>query len=113
MQHVSEEIVVAIPPAAVVKRDQEQVPSIQRLQHGLAATLPGDGIAQWTAQSAEDGGLQQEGLDVIGLTLQNFLNQVVDDVAVIPREAGNKAGDVVSPLHRERRQLERGDPALG
>jgi hypothetical protein len=30
----------------VVERDQEQVPSIQRLQHGLATTLSGDGIAQ-------------------------------------------------------------------
>src|SRR3712207_7720360 len=30
-----------------------------------------------------------------------------------PREAGDEAGDVVSPLHRERRQLEPRDPAFG
>ena len=54
LQHVGEEMVVAIPPAAVVERDQEQVPPVQRLQHGLAAILPGDGIAQRTAQPAQD-----------------------------------------------------------
>ena len=113
LQHVGEELVVAIPPAAVIERDQEQVPPIQRLQHGLAATLPGDGIAQRTAQPTQDRGLQQEGLDTFGLTLQHLLAQVVDDVTIIAREAGDEAGDVVSPLHRQRRQLERGDPALG
>ena len=51
--------------------------------------------------------------DLVGLTLQDLLDQVVDDVAVVPGEAGDEAGDVVSPLHRERRQLERGDPAFG
>ena len=113
LQHVGKEVVVAIPPAAVVERDQEQVPSVQRLQHGLAAVLPGDGIAQRAAQPVQDGGLQQEGPDTVGLTLQDLLDQVVDDVAVIAGEAGDEAGDVVSTLHRERRQLERGDPALG
>jgi hypothetical protein len=38
-------MVVAIPPAAVIQRNQEQVPPVQRLQHALATTLPGDGIA--------------------------------------------------------------------
>ena len=50
---------------------------------------------------------------MFGLTLQDLLDQVVDDVAVVPGEAGDEAGDVVAPLHRERRQLERGDPAFG
>ena len=113
LQHVSEQMVVAIPPAAVIERDQEQVPPVQRLQHRLAATLPGDGIAQRTAQPAQDGGLQQEGVDTFGLTRQHLLGQVVDDVTIIAREAGDEAGDVVSALHRQRRQLERGDPALG
>jgi hypothetical protein len=68
LQHVCEQMVVAIPPAAGVERDQEQVPSIQRLQHALAATLPGHRIAEWAAQPAQNGGLQQKGLDPIGLT---------------------------------------------
>ena len=50
---------------------------------------------------------------MLGLALQDLLDQVVDDVPVVPGEAGDEAGDVVSPLHRERRQLERGDPPFG
>ena len=50
---------------------------------------------------------------MVGLTLQDLFDQVVDDVAVVPGEARDEAGDVVPSLHRERRQLERGDPALG
>jgi hypothetical protein len=39
-------MVVSVPPAAVVEGNQEQVSSIESLQHGLAAVLTGDGIAQ-------------------------------------------------------------------
>ena len=39
---------------------------VQRLQHGLAAALPGDRIAQRTAQPGQDRGLQQEGPDPSG-----------------------------------------------
>ena len=58
LQHIGKQPVVAIPPAAVIQGDQEQVPAVQRLQHGLAAALPGDRIAQRTAQPAQDRGLQ-------------------------------------------------------
>ena len=113
LQDVREELVIAIPPAAVIKRNQEQVLSLQRHQLGLAAVLTGDGIAQRAGQPVQDGGLQQEVADMLGLALQDLLGEVVDDVPVIPGEAVDEAGDVVSPLHRERRQLERGDPPFG
>ena len=50
---------------------------------------------------------------MFGLPMQDLFDQVVDDVAVVPREARDEAGDIVAPLHRERRQLESGDPAFG
>ena len=65
------------------------------------------------AQPIQDRGLQQEVPDVVGLTLQDLLDQVVDDVPVVAGEARDEAGDVVAALHRERRQLERRDPPLG
>ena len=64
-------------------------------------------------EPVQDRGLQQEAPDLFGLTLQDLLDQVVDDVPVVPGEARDEARDIVAPLHRERRQLERGDPALG
>ena len=112
-QHVGEEVVVAVPPAAVVERDQEQVPPVQRLQHGPATAVAGDGITQRTAEPVQDGGLQKEALDRVGLPLQHLLDQVVDDVPRVSCEAGDEAADVVPALHRQRRQLEGRDPALG
>ena len=50
---------------------------------------------------------------MIGLALQHLLDQVVDDVPVIPCEAGDEPGDIVAPPHRQRRQLKRGDPPFG
>ena len=51
--------------------------------------------------------------DVVGLALQDLLDEVVDDVAVVAGEARDEPGDVVAALHRQRRELERGDPAFG
>ena len=49
---------------------------------------------------------------MVGLPCQDLLDQVVDDVPVVAGEAGDEAGDVGSSLHRQRRQLQRGDPPL-
>ena len=73
----------------------------------------GHGIAERACQPVQDRGVQQEAPDLLGLTLQDLLDEVVDDVAVVPSESCDEAGDVVAPLHRQGRQLERGDPALG
>ena len=112
-QDVGEEVVIAVPAAPVVERDQEQVPPLQRVQHGLAIAALGHGVAQRAAQPVQDRGLQQEAPNLVGLPVQDLLDQVVDDVAVVPREPGDEAGDVVAPLHRQRRQLEGGDPPFG
>ena len=60
LEHVGEQVVVAIPPSPVVERDEEQVPSIERLQRRLATVLAGDGIAQRAIHARQDRGLQQE-----------------------------------------------------
>ena len=112
-QHVREQVVVAVPVAAVVERDQEQVGAVQRLQGGLAAGPTGHGVAQRAAQPVQQAGAQQEGADLFGLPLQHLLDQVVDDVPVVAGEAGDEGADVLSSLHREGGELERGDPAFG
>ena len=113
LEHVGEQVVIPIPVATVVERDQEEVPAIQGLQHRLATGLAGHGIAQRTAQPDEDRGPQQEASDVVGLTLQDLFREVIDDVAIVPGEARDEAGDVASPLHRKRCELQGGDPPFG
>ena len=116
-QHVGKEVVVAIPPTPAIQRNQEQVRSLELLQHGFPRPSPrilaGDGVTQRTAQPVQDGGLLQESADALGLTLQDLFDQVVDNVAVVSGEASDEVGDVWPPLHRKGRQLERGNPAFG
>ena len=50
---------------------------------------------------------------MFGLPMQDLFDQVVDDVAAVPRKVRDEAGDIVAPLDRQRRQLESGDPAFG
>ena len=61
-------MVVAVPPAVVVEGEYEQVAAIQRLQHGLAITLPGHGIAQRAGEAVQDARTDQELPNVLGLT---------------------------------------------
>ena len=49
------------------------------------------------AQPVEDGGLQQEGLDRVGLPLQHLLDQVVDDVAVVAAKPAMKPASSSRP----------------
>ena len=106
-------MVVAVPKAPVVQGDQEQVRPIEGLEHGPTAVLARHGIAERAVQPAQDRRVEQKAPNMLRLTLQDLPDQVVHDVAVVAGEAGDEAGDVVSSLHRQRCQLERGDPAFG
>jgi hypothetical protein len=111
-QRVGEQVVVAIPPALVVKGDQEEVAAIQPLQDCPTITASGDGIAKGSRQPVEDGCLEQEGPNVLGLAREHLVGEVVDDVTIVAREGRDEGGGVGSPLHRQGRELERRDPAL-
>ena len=73
----------------------------------------GDRVAQRAGEPIQHGSLQQEAAHLVGLTLEHFLDEVVDDEAVVAGEVVDERGDVVTPLHRQRRELQRGDPPLG
>ena len=48
-ENFGEEVVIAIPPALIIERDDEEVAALQRFQHRFAVWLPGDGITQVAA----------------------------------------------------------------
>src|SRR3981081_1930388 len=96
-QHIGKEVVVAIPAATAVERDDEQIRALQCLERCLAMVLPGDGIAEWAGQPVEDRGLKQEAPDGFRLSLQDLSDQVVDDVAVIAGKSSDEAMDIVAP----------------
>ena len=51
--------------------------------------------------------------DVLGLPVEDLVDEVVDDVPVVAGEPGDERGRVVAAPQRERGELQRGDPALG
>ncbi len=106
-------MVIPVPVAPVIERHDEQVAAVKCLEPRPAACHFSDCIAQRPAEPAQERGLEQEVADFGGLTLQDLFGQVVDDVAVVPGEAGDEAGDVVATLHRKSSELERGYPSLG
>ena len=112
-ENVGEQVVVPVPVAAVVERHQEQVGPVQLLQHRLASGTTGDGVAQRSAQSVENRRVQQEGSGRRGLPVEDLLGEVVDHEAVVAGEVGDEPGTVRPALQRQRRQLQRGNPALG
>ena len=62
-QHVGEQVVVAVPEAAIVERDEEQVRPIELLEHRLAAAAAGHRVAQRPGEPVQDRGLEQEASD--------------------------------------------------
>ena len=87
LQDVGEEVVVAVPAPTVVERDDEQVGAVERLQHGGAVVTAGDGVAQRTAEPIKNRRLNKEIPNTFGLPIEHLVDEVVDDVAVVAREA--------------------------
>ena len=97
LQHIGEEMVIAIPLALIVERNDEEIAALQSFQHRFAILLPGDGITQRAAQPIENRGLQQETADTFGLALQDFFHQIVQHKAMAAGEGLNEAGGVDRP----------------
>ena len=57
-EHFGKEVVIAIPVALVIQRNDKEVAALQGLQPRVAFLLAGDGIAQRTTQPVENGGLE-------------------------------------------------------
>ena len=116
VQHVGEQVVVAVPGALGVQRDHEQVGALEVRQHRGAAGLPADRVAQGAGEPVEDRGAQQEVAHLGRLAGQDLVGQVVDDEPVAAGERLDEVRDLGPGRDRPQRQrgeLKAGDPALG
>jgi hypothetical protein len=111
-EDIREQVVIPVPLAPSVERNQKEIPSIEVLQRGLATIQSGDRIAQRTGQPIEDARPQEESAHVRGLSLEHFLREVVDNETIVSRETRDEVVHIVSVLHRQGGQLEHRDPAL-
>ena len=112
-KQVGEQAVVTPPAAHLVERQQEQAGLLHLLEQGLAARAAGDGVAQPAAEPFQHRRLEQERLHLLGLALQYFLGQVVQDIAVAAGERGHEGGRVGLAAQGQGRELQPGRPALG
>ena len=86
-KNIGKKMVIAIPVALVIQRNDKEVAALQGFQSRVAFLLTGDGITQRAAQPVENGGLQQEAADRFRLTLQNLFDQIVQDETVAAGES--------------------------
>jgi hypothetical protein len=116
LQYVGEQVVVAVPGALGVQRDQEQVGALEVLQHRGPIGPAEDRVAQGAGEPVEDGGSQQEVAHSGGLPCKDLVGKVVDDEPVAAGERLDEVHDLGPSRDRAQRQcgeLKAGDPALG
>ncbi|HEV2655216.1 MAG TPA: hypothetical protein VGT82_09655 [Ktedonobacteraceae bacterium] len=99
-QQLRKEMVIAVPAPLVVQRDEKQVGAFERVQGGLPGNrgVEHNGITQWAAEAVEDGGVQQEHLDVFLLALEDFFQQIVQHELVAAGERADEACGVLMSL---------------
>ena len=112
-EHVGEQVVIPVPVASIVERDEEQVRTVELFQRRSPVGSRGDRVAESAGQAVEHRGLQQERSDRFGLAVEHLLDEVVDDEAVVAGEVVDERSDVVAVVQRQRCELQRGDPTFG
>src|SRR5829696_3311665 len=114
VEHVGEQVVVAVPGALVVEHNEE-VATLEIRQRLPTLGAAGGGVAQPPVESVEDGGAEQEVTNLRGLPGQNLVGQVVDDEPVAAGERRNEASKLISvgdATQGECGELQTCDPAL-
>ena len=85
-QHVGEQVVVPVPLAVRVERDDEQVLPLQRLQRRPSARPAGHRVAQRPGQPVEHRGVEQEPAHALRQPVEHLVAEVVDDEPVVAGE---------------------------
>jgi hypothetical protein len=112
-EQVPEQVVVAEPRALGVEGDHERVRVFQVQQDLFRARAAGQQVGQFAVDPIQQRGAQQQILDVGGLAVQHFSEQVLGDGAVAAGELGHEPLRVRVAGQGEHREPEAGGPAFG
>src|SRR4051794_67249 len=99
---------IAIPLALIIECDHEKVMTLQILQDSTAFRSTSYRIAEIGIQTFQDAGLQQKLLQRFGLSVKDFIAQIIQHVAVIPGEGSDKLRRVTLALQSQSCQLQPG-----
>ena len=111
-QDASEQVVVSKPRMLVVERCQEQIGAVDLVQDARAVHPASERVGQRGADPVEHRRAEQEFPDVLGLTGEHLLAQVVDHVPVSARETFDELRAVCTVRQPQRRQLQTRCPPL-
>ena len=111
-QQASEQVVIPVPPTPAVQWNEEEVSPLDRLQHLRRTCRFGDGVAEVAREAVENGRVQHEIAHGVGLALEHFSSEVVDDVPVVAGERGDERRTVLPPPEGQRGEIEARGPAF-
>ena len=104
-------MVVAKPRALGVERHDKRVRVLECQQDPFRARAASQQISQFAVDAIEQGGAQQQILDVVGLAVQHFGEQILGDRAVAAGELRDETLRVGMPGQGDRREPQaRGPP---
>ena len=112
-QHLSEEMVVAVPLPGVIEWHDEEILSLQDFDDLRRVGRSDHRVAQRRAEPVEDGRPGQELPGLLRLTAEYLLGQEVDDEAVVAGELADEGARRGMTAQRERREIYPGRPSLG
>ena len=86
-EKLAEQVVVAVPLASGVNRDEEEVGAFEFLEDLSALATFREGVTERARQTLEDGRSNKERAQLVGLAFEDLGGEVVDEVAIVAGEA--------------------------
>ena len=111
-EEISEQVVVAIPLALIIERDDEGIRTREVLKRASRVRCAEHRIAQRRCHVIEDRRPEQETLEMVRLALEHLFQEVVGDLLLIAGQSGSPRGAIGTATQRQRGQGNRGGPSL-
>jgi len=99
-------MVIPVPPSLGVQRHDEEIGMTQLIQDVFPTLALQYRVAQGTTQSIQHRRTKQKRLNIIGLLMQDFFNQVVLHEVMAAREGRDEGLGVLLHLERNSRQFQ-------
>ena len=111
-KEIAEEVVVAVPLAAIVERDDERVRACQGLERIGGVLRAKHRVAEGRRHPSQDRGGEQECPQILRLASQDLVEEVVRDLGLRAGQSGGAGGCVVAVAGRECCQRDPCRPSL-
>src|SRR6516164_1613532 len=76
-QHISKQVVVAVPVPLIVKGDHKQVGPLESFKHPLAPLLLRHRITEWSTEALQDAGVQEKLQHRRGLPREHLFGEII------------------------------------